>query len=283
MVKKEAKKQAKGQIEETLDVHERQLELARSKSNGSDNANDEEIDEETIYTAIENSTTSSSQNKSSSGSSVNDGKLSDAFQYLHSSLLASGKVASKRLVRSDNGTYVLNKALIHSSSSSKGATVTNKIELAQLNSKLYSTTEIAAPPVNKVKAKKGKDFGAPKTAGKGWFDVPEVEIDDDLKRDIQLIEMRGALDPKRFYKNTDKIRHIVGVGTVIEGVGEYKSGRLKNSERRSSITEEVLSDGAVKAFSKRKYLEIQGKRGNTVKTYKDKFGNKRAKKIRSLF
>ena len=272
---KAAKKEkvAKGLIEEALDGYGSvEIEM------------EEDYDEESIYHAIEDRTSSTSQNSSSS--SANDGKLSDAFQYLQNSLLASGRVASKRLVRNDNGTYTLNKAAcVHrGGSSSEGAVVTNKIELAQLQSQLYTNTEIAAPPVNKVKVKKGDArSGVSRTAGKGWFDIPELEIDDDLKRDIQLIEMRGALDPKRFYKNTDKIKRIVGVGTVIEGLGEYKSGRLKNSERRGSITEEVLSDGAIKAFSKRKYLEIQGTKGNKVKAYKDKFGKKRAKKVRSLF
>ncbi len=40
-----------------------------------------------------------------------------------------------------------------------------------------------------------------------------MEMDENLKRDIRLIEMRNYIDPKRFYKKTDKIGQILHVGT----------------------------------------------------------------------
>lgn len=44
---------------------------------------------------------------------------------------------------------------------------------------------------------------APKTKGKGWFDLPSQTIDEDMKRELRLIRLRGAYDPKRFYKSFD--------------------------------------------------------------------------------
>ena len=61
----------------------------------------------------------------------------------------------------------------------------------------------------------------------------------------------------RFYKNPDKLRSVLHVGTVIEGSAEFKSARLSNKERRQTLVEEVMADSQLKHYSKRKYTEIQ--------------------------
>jgi Fcf2 pre-rRNA processing len=42
--------------------------------------------------------------------------------------------------------------------------------------------------------------GGGKSAGNGWFNVVGSEQTAELKRDAELIRMRGYMDPKRFYK-----------------------------------------------------------------------------------
>ena len=42
-----------------------------------------------------------------------------------------------------------------------------------------------------------------KTAGKGWFDMKAVEYTPELRREMRMLKLRGAYDPKRFYKNAD--------------------------------------------------------------------------------
>ena len=110
-----------------------------------------------------------------------------------------------------------------------------------------------------------------------------MKLDDDTKRDIKLIQMRNSLDPKRFYKKTDKIKNALHIGTIIEGSGEYKSSRLTKKERKQTISDEILSDQHIMQHTKRKYNELQDKNSNFRKVYKDKHGNKRAKKIKALF
>ena len=39
--------------------------------------------------------------------------------------------------------------------------------------------------------------------GSKWFDLPAGEATEDAKRDLKILKMRGALDPKRFYKKED--------------------------------------------------------------------------------
>ena len=43
-----------------------------------------------------------------------------------------------------------------------------------------------------------------KTLGKKWFDMKAPDKDDPARMDMELIRMRGVLDPKRFYKGQDR-------------------------------------------------------------------------------
>ena len=42
-----------------------------------------------------------------------------------------------------------------------------------------------------------------KTKGDKWFNMPAPEMTDETKQDLMVIQMRKALDPKRFYKAND--------------------------------------------------------------------------------
>ena len=46
----------------------------------------------------------------------------------------------------------------------------------------------------------------PQTKGSQWFDLPAQTLDDDTKRELRLIRLRGAYDPKRFYKGFDSTK-----------------------------------------------------------------------------
>ena len=43
-----------------------------------------------------------------------------------------------------------------------------------------------------------------KSTGDGWFNMKAPELTPELKADLKVIKMRGALDPKRFYKKSDR-------------------------------------------------------------------------------
>ena len=42
-----------------------------------------------------------------------------------------------------------------------------------------------------------------KSAGKNWFDMPAPEMTEELKRDLNILQMRNVLDPKRHYKKNN--------------------------------------------------------------------------------
>jgi hypothetical protein len=56
------------------------------------------------------------------------------------------------------------------------------------------------PHVGKKKLKKLAAAERARTKGKDWFHMPALELTEERKADLELLQMRGVLDPKRFYK-----------------------------------------------------------------------------------
>jgi len=42
-----------------------------------------------------------------------------------------------------------------------------------------------------------------KNKGDKWFNMPATEITEEVKRDLEVLQMRSVLDPKTFYKKND--------------------------------------------------------------------------------
>ncbi|KAL8524754.1 hypothetical protein ACS0TY_014388 [Phlomoides rotata] len=110
--------------------------------------------------------------------------------------------------------------------------------------------------LNKLLKKQVKD-----TVGKNWFDMPAQTITPELKKDLQLLKLRGAIDPKRHYKKGDSrsktLPKYFQVGTVIESASEFFTGRLTKKERKATLADELLSDGKFLDYRKRKVREIE--------------------------
>jgi len=108
------------------------------------------------------------------------------------------------------------------------------------------------------------------TAGSQWFNLPRTNLTPELKRDLQLLHMRGVLDPKRFYKKEGakpKIPEFSQVGTIIEGPTEFFSGRLSNKDRKRTFVEEVLNTEKASGRFKNKYGEIQATKTSGKKAH----------------
>lgn len=220
-------------------------------------------------------------------------KPSPAFVALNEKLLSAGKVSSVRLNLNAGIAPggIATKKIISGSDNDKGSgndvgsgsgslrgvvstkVRHNAIEEAQASSSLYDATASTVPSLKTEREIKKK------TLGKGWFDLEPAVMDETLKRDIKMIQMRNYIDPKRFYKNPDKSKAVLHVGTVVEGVGEYKSSRMTNKERQSTILGEILADKQIKQYAKRKYAEIQESRPQR----KRKGHSSKQKKVRKLF
>ncbi|KAF9428757.1 hypothetical protein BGZ94_001169 [Podila epigama] len=124
-----------------------------------------------------------------------------------------------------------------------------------------------------------------KTAGKGWFDMPQQVLTPELKRDLQILKLRNVLDPKRFYKREDKSKpkfpKYFQVGTIIEGNTEFYSSRLTKKERATTITGEIMKDDVGRDYYKRKFNEIQEAKQSGGKSFYKKGKGKQSKSWRA--
>ncbi|KAI4503116.1 hypothetical protein M0802_002160 [Mischocyttarus mexicanus] len=118
-----------------------------------------------------------------------------------------------------------------------------------------------------------------KTKGKEWFNLPAPEVTDEIKHDLEVIQMRSALDPKHFYKKNDLkvLPKYFQIGKVIDSPVDYYSNRLTKKERKNTIVEELMADAEFSKYNKRKYKEIiDEKNKRQYKAYKHA---KRLKKV----
>eukprot|EP01018_Ginkgo_biloba_P024862 Gb_26852 [translate_table: standard] len=94
--------------------------------------------------------------------------------------------------------------------------------------------------LNKLACKQVKDM-----SGAKWCDMLAQTVTPELKQDLQLVKLRGVLDPKRHYKANDSKglpKYFQASWTFIEPASEFYSGRLTKKERKVTIADELLSD-----------------------------------------
>ena len=92
----------------------------------------------------------------------------------------------------------------------------------------------------------------------------------ELKRDLQLLKMRSALDPKRHYKKENvkaRAPEFFQVGTLVEGPTEFFSSRLLNRDRKQTFVDEVLAAEDSTGRFKSKYNDIQASRMSGKKAF----------------
>ncbi|KAL2718952.1 deoxynucleotidyltransferase terminal-interacting protein 2 isoform X1 [Vespula squamosa] len=97
-----------------------------------------------------------------------------------------------------------------------------------------------------------------KNKGRDWFNLPATEITDEIKHDLEIIQMRSVLDPKHFYKKNDLkvLPKYFQIGKVVDSPIDYYSSRLTKKERKKTIVEELMADAEFAKYNKRKYKEI---------------------------
>ena len=129
---------------------------------------------------------------------------------------------------------------------------------------------------------KGKRLeGKTQRGPKGWFGMQGSTstgkiTNEQLKADLDVLRMRNYLDPKRFYKSSDKHTNtkMLQVGTVIESSTEFYSSRLTKKERKRNFAEEMMSDEKIMSYAKRKSRQLQASAQKVVQ-YEKKRKTKR--------
>ncbi|XP_023310319.1 deoxynucleotidyltransferase terminal-interacting protein 2-like [Anoplophora glabripennis] len=118
----------------------------------------------------------------------------------------------------------------------------------------------AIPPfeVSEKKIKEQRKRERQKTKGKEWFGLPATEMNEEVKHDLEILQMRSVLDPKRFYKKNDLkvLPKYFKIGKVMDSPLDYYNNRIAKKQRKNTLVEELLADAEFNKYNKRKYKEI---------------------------
>jgi len=114
------------------------------------------------------------------------------------------------------------------------------------------------PKLGKKALKKKKELERNKTKGDAWYGMPATEVTEEIKNDLEVLQMRGALDPKRFYKkNANKeLPKYFQVGRYVNNPVEFYSDRGTAKNKKKSLVDELMADAEFQRYNKRKYTEI---------------------------
>merc|ERR1712088_839398 len=79
-----------------------------------------------------------------------------------------------------------------------------------------------------------------------------------VKNDLEVLQMRGALDPKRFYKKnaSKELPKYFQVGRYVNNPVEFYSDRGTAKNKKKSLVDELMADAEFQRYNKRKYTEI---------------------------
>lgn len=108
------------------------------------------------------------------------------------------------------------------------------------------------------KKQKERKLARDATGGKDWYNIKSPELTEEVKRDLDILQMRNILDPKRFYKHNDrraKPKHFQ-VGRIMDNAADFYSSRVPKKQRKGNLAEELLEDAQFQQYQKRKYNEL---------------------------
>lgn len=125
--------------------------------------------------------------------------------------------------------------------------------------------------------------------------MPATEMTDEVKADLEVLQMRSVLDPKHFYKKNDLkvLPKYFQVGKYEDSPLDYHQEKNIKKSKSKSIVEDLLKDAEFSRRVKQKYKDslmhqkpkYYGGRGGKNKRKdghggdkKKKFGNKKNRK-----
>lgn len=100
------------------------------------------------------------------------------------------------------------------------------------------------------------------STGPMWFNMKAPEMTPELKEDLKAMQVKSFTDPTQFFKKNDKkkLAKYFQIGTIQDNILEGKKNRLKKSEVRNRIAEEILDRDLSKSYTLKKFDEIQKQR-----------------------
>ena len=97
---------------------------------------------------------------------------------------------------------------------------------------------------------------------------------EELEDELRVLEMRGSLDPKRYYNEKKRKKakpKFFQIGRLIEGPGEFYSCRLTKKDRKRTMVEELLANANFQRYNKMRFSKLQIVRRRRKFGYRSKY------------
>jgi len=184
----------------------------------------------------------------------------------YSKLLQKNREKNENQIQKGLGTYVAldpsHNAIV---SKQKELLLNEKVMKSLESTMIGDKTHLIEARVGKRTLKKQRKEAKDKSEGLGpaWFGMKAPEVTEEVQRDLEVLKMRGAIDPKRFYKKTggpegEGLPKYFQIGHVVDSPVDYYSskGSTGGKNKKKSLVDELMADAEYQKFSKRKYAEI---------------------------
>ena len=127
---------------------------------------------------------------------------------------------------------------------------------------LYSKDNAVKPLNENFLEKKRKREENKRTTGPKWFNMKAPELTTELKQELKAVQLGKLSEPFQFHKKNDRKGYakFFQIGTIQDNILDGKANRLKKSEIKNSIAEQLLDFDLEKNFTLRKFNEYQEQR-----------------------
>jgi hypothetical protein len=104
------------------------------------------------------------------------------------------------------------------------------------------------------------------TSNSDYFTIPKPTITPEMKSELAALRLKQYMNPKRFYKSSDKATDRFVLGVVVDGglraVGggeESQSAGTFNKKKTKgkSLLQEALADAVVQNWTKKRWTQVE--------------------------
>ena len=145
--------------------------------------------------------------------------------------------------------------------------LTYKKKSANIMSKyctLYSKDNAVKPLNENYLEKKRKREENKRTTGPKWFNMKAPELTTELKQELKAVQLGNLSQPFQFHKKNDRKGYakFFQIGTIQDNILDGKANRLKKSEIKNTIAQQLLDFDLEQNYTLRKFNEYQEQRKN---------------------
>ena len=127
---------------------------------------------------------------------------------------------------------------------------------------LYSKNNSIKPLNENYLEKKRKREENKKTTGPKWFNMRAPELTTELKQELKAVQLGRLSQPFEFHKKNDRKGYakFFQIGTIQDNILDGKANRLKKSEIKNRISEQLLDFDLEQNYTLKKFNEYQEQR-----------------------